>query len=320
LITLSYRELRGELLQGVTLELEPGVHAVLGAPSDGTDELIRVSAGISVPRAGIVRVAGADPARQPALRRRIGSLLLSESLVPARSVEDAVARVLSLRGQPEPDARGLLAAFQLERLRDVPVRALTAEDVGAVALALALAVREPALLALHEPLARATSLGVERVREALAHAAAGGAVVLCTTASPRDATLLSSGVLLLERGLLGRYPAPALTQLVPGHSPELRVTTPDARRLAAALAAEPDVVRVVLDEAAEPNVVRVQAADPTAAARAIARVVVRERFVVHALHASVPELESIRAATAALASVAHAQAQAAALAYYRPVR
>ena len=314
--TLSLQAVRGQFLHGLTLQLRSGVHVVLGAPFDGTSELVELCAGVSTPRAGHVRLLGRDPLGDPALRRRIGSLLPVEALPPAADVERAVAQVLALRGQTELNARALLASFGLNPRLGLPTRLLSRAELDAVALVLALTPPEPALLVLHEPLLRASLLDVESVRSRLFDLAAQGAVVLCTTASPRDALVLSDAVLVLDRGRIERRPAPGLTELVPGHAPELHVVSPDARRLAALLAADDRVSRVLLDEASGAAVVRVQAADPATAAVAIARAVVSARLRIHALYAALPELESVRAASAALAAVAHEQAHSAARAYY----
>ncbi|HWO07983.1 MAG TPA: hypothetical protein VNN80_00845, partial [Polyangiaceae bacterium] len=65
-------------LADVNLELDPGVHVIIGAEEDGSGELIELCAGVRTARRGAVEVDGLSPNASPACRRTIASLLPSE--------------------------------------------------------------------------------------------------------------------------------------------------------------------------------------------------------------------------------------------------
>ena len=91
-----------------------------------------------------------------------------------------------------------------------------------LALALALSIDRPAVLALYEPLADLPGIAREDTLQRLELAASEGACVLSATASARDAGRLSSSVFLLDHGRIVRCPGqPLPLELAPGTAPDL---------------------------------------------------------------------------------------------------
>lgn len=294
-------------LVALELSLDAGVHVVLGAPADGTRELIAVATGLARPRRGGVRVAGREPHASPEVRRRTASLLAEERLIPAATVSASVARALSIAGERKCAPADVLGAAGLGSWADRPPASLDAAELRAVALAVALARDKPVLVALHEPLCVP---GVPRqlVLDRVARLAEEGACVLCTTASAGDGTALSSSLLLLDRGRLVRQAAPLPVELAPGSVPDFVVRSDDPRRLAAELAGEAAVTGVDWDQQQSPGAIRVRGADPAELALAIARVAISRSIHISTLSATLPTLDVVRGASAGLERAAYEQA------------
>ncbi|MEB2324228.1 MAG: hypothetical protein OZ921_17070 [Sorangiineae bacterium] len=316
---LGFAAVRGALLAGLDASFDAGHEVVLGAPSDGTAELAELAAGISAPARGQVRVAGADPRRDPATRRRIGALLADEPLPLGATVRLAVERALAPRRGGAPAAEQALAACGLAAWGPRRTDTLSPEERRAVALALALAVPSPALIVLVEPLANLEGVDTNAVRALLDARAEQGACVLSLTASPRDADALGGTLSLLERGRIVRRPTSALPrELSPGSPCELLVRSADARKLAALVIADARVNGVAWDELRAPNELRVRGADADALALAVMGAARDSGAALEALALVPPELELVRAATTGLAEAAREAAYRAYVEAARP--
>jgi ABC-type multidrug transport system ATPase subunit len=297
-------------LNGATVTLGPGLHVVLGTELDGTREIVALVAGLSAPRRGSVRISEKDPRSAPALRRRTGSLLAEESLPPRATVSGALALALRARNDAKKPAQ-VLEESGLSPWSERRADSLSAAERRRLALALALSLPEPTLLALYEPLAAAGSER-ERVAELLAERATSGTCVLAVTASPRDASDLGGSVLLLERGRFVRRPEqPLALHLAPGTVPEIRVRSSEARGLAAELAKDAAVTRLIRTEESRSELL-VGGPDAELVALAIARASQRAGAPVLALQSVLPALEVVRAASDGLTRAAYEAAQRAA--------
>lgn len=274
--TLRLKRVKDGALDRVDLELGAGIAAVLAEPLSGGSELVAVSAGWDRPQRGLVLVDGADPFRSPDVRRKVGSLLADERAPMAPTVGAAVARVLSTRG----DSRTAEQVLESGGLGSFSARlpsSLSPREARSLALALALAHPEPALLALHEPLA--AGLDPDLVLRALGEHARRGAVVLAVTSSRRDAELLAGRVRVLQRGrFIGDLAAPGLQPALP-----TVVGTSDPRALSAALAAEPAVTSVVWDEGGHAGQLTVHGTDRSEVSLAILRASRSSGAVIHSI-------------------------------------
>jgi ABC-type multidrug transport system ATPase subunit len=295
-------------LVGVSLQLGAGAWTFLGAPDDGTATLVELASGMIRPRLGRVLVAGADPRRSPELRRRIASLQEREEPLPGRRVRDKLRAALALHGV-RAEAEAALAKLGLERWAERRATELGPRERRSLALAIALAIPEPLLVALHEPLAITASVDRALVRRQLSELAAAGSVVICTTASVRDALELGGRTLVLNRGRIVReLTNGTLDELVPGSPAELVVRTGAARELAAALASERNVVAVQFDARFAPGQLRVRGADLDLLALDVARVARAHGIHLQAVAQSLPSVQEVRAASAGVARAAYDEA------------
>jgi ABC-type multidrug transport system ATPase subunit len=311
-MTLELHGVSAPPLVGVSLHLSGGSWVVLGGPDDGTAALVALVTGMLAPRIGRVLVGGADPRRSPATRRRIGSLLEAEELLPGRLARDAVRAALELHDSPTP-VEPALAALGLERWAERRVWELGARERRALALAVALAVPSPLLLALHEPLAMTAGIDRRRVISMLSTLSEAGSPVICTTASSRDALELGGKILVLHRGRIVRELTDAtLGELVPGSVAELVVRTSGPRELAAALVDDPSVVAVHWSERDAPGQLVVRGAELDALALVVTRAARARGIRVDAIAQSLPTVHEVRAAAAGLARAAYDEAYRAA--------
>ncbi|MGK3981804.1 ABC transporter ATP-binding protein [Sorangium sp. So ce136] len=307
---------RGSLV-GATAALGPGVHAVLGAPEDGTLALAELLAGRAAPLAGRVLVAGREPFRSAAARARIGVLAAAPELPDGASVASSMSVALRARGAPSSGAAALLEPLGVAPLLGRRKASLSFAEARAVELSLALGVPQPLLICLVEPFADVAVPSPEPVRERLRALAAGGACVVLITSSTADARALADRIHVLDRGVIARTEpgdgdrlAGAPSAAAPGAArPEVELhvllherapDAPGARALAAALASAPAVRACAWEQGPldASSTLRIRAADREAAALAILDAAAREDVTLAAIASPAPSMHDVRAATA----------------------
>ena len=142
-------------LDGLTLDLEPGVIGLVGANGAGKSTLLKILLGLVEPTSGVAEVMGMDVRVQgTAIRQFVGYMPESDCLPPETSATDFVSHMAQMSGLPRSAARERTA----EVLRHVGLyeeryRAIGGYSTGMkqrVKLAQAL-VHDPRLLLLDEP-------------------------------------------------------------------------------------------------------------------------------------------------------------------------
>jgi ABC-type Fe3+/spermidine/putrescine transport system ATPase subunit len=142
-------------LRGCDLDVRAGeVMTLLGPSGCGKTTLLRVIAGLVVPEAGSIAIAGRDVTWVPANRRRVGMVFQHYALFPHMTVAGNVAYGLRVRrvARPEIERRvgAALALVELGALAGRWPGQLSGGQQQRVALARAL-VLEPEVLLLDEP-------------------------------------------------------------------------------------------------------------------------------------------------------------------------
>ncbi len=142
-------------LDDVSLEIEDGsLTALLGPSGSGKTTLLRIIAGLDVPDAGVVRLAGRDVTRVPPQDRGIGFVFQHYAPFKHMTVWDNVAFGLTIRHQSREIIRrtvgDLLTLVQIAHLADRYPSQLSGGQRQRMALARALAI-QPAVLLLDEP-------------------------------------------------------------------------------------------------------------------------------------------------------------------------
>lgn len=292
------------VLASVSVTWEAGVHAVLGAPTDGGPLLLALLAGTARARSGIVEVLGGSP-EDPRVQRQVGRVPLDVSLPEALRVDEALAVAAAIRGEPSEAPVKRLAALGVENLATRGVGSLSRAEARAVALAEAVASSRVRVLLVEEPFVAMDPRAIARLPEVLRARGRDGCAVIVETASPRDAGELADDHLLLRAGAVaGR--ASSMEELA-GFSPEgarLRVVARDAvdaRAIAAALATEADVQAIEHQGAA----VIARGADTVLLARAAERAIAAAERDVTELRVDPPSLDEARSAAAGIATATY---------------
>jgi ABC-2 type transport system ATP-binding protein len=142
-------------LDGLTLELEPGIIGLVGANGAGKSTLLRILLGLLAPTSGQATVLGHDAATDgTTLRRSVGYMPESDCLPPDVTATDFVSQMGRLSGLPAAAAREraaeVLRHVGLYEERYRPIGGYSTGMKQRVKLAQAL-VHDPRLLLLDEP-------------------------------------------------------------------------------------------------------------------------------------------------------------------------
>jgi heme exporter protein A len=166
-------------LAGVTLTLEPGrTLAVFGANGAGKTTLLRILATLLKPHAGRARVLGRDlPAEGWAVRGRIGLLAHDPLLYRELSPRENLQFHARLHRVPLARVETLLEPVGLLARADEPVRTLSRGMAQRVAIC-RVALHEPELLLLDEPLANLDPGAAEAVEPLIGRSAGPARVVI----------------------------------------------------------------------------------------------------------------------------------------------
>ena len=191
-------------LDGIDLELRPGVTGLLGPNGAGKTTLLRLLATVLAPDAGRLEVLGEDPATSAgrlAVRRQLGYLPQEAGFHRSFSAFDFVDYVAILKEwadrRPRHDeVRRVLTLVGLEPLMHKRIGQLSGGMRRRVGIAQALLGR-PDLLVLDEPTAGLDPEQRLRFRELLGTEAAGSTVLLATHQTDDVAALCGHVVVLL---------------------------------------------------------------------------------------------------------------------------
>ena len=307
---LRFQALHHAGLTNLNASFGAGTHVVVGGEHDGTGTLLELAAGLVKPALGSVRLDGVAPWSHAQTRRRIASLGASETPLPARDVASALGLALRALGEAR-SALSVLDHAGLAHFAEKRVSNLTPREARAVALALALSQREPALLALHEPLSVLGIVQEEFVLRTLTERSAAGAIVLCTASRWEDAARLGGSASALSRGqwLEPAYAHPPLDSVA------LRVHTAEPRRLAARLSEAPDISGV---EWAGGHELIVRGSELERVAHSVVANARAEAIRITAIKPDAPSLDALAAARAGLAQAYYERARGAETSAKRP--
>lgn len=169
-------------VQGLDLEVRAGeIVGLVGANGAGKTTTLQSAAGIVLPDAGQVTVAGHDLARDPiAAKQRLGFVPDEPQLFPYLTVEEHLRFMGRLYHVADIEGRlpGLLADLELaERRASLPAE-LSRGMRQKLSLGCAF-IHDPAVLLLDEPLTGLDPLGIRQMKDAI-RARAGAARRCCS--------------------------------------------------------------------------------------------------------------------------------------------
>jgi ABC-2 type transport system ATP-binding protein len=209
--------------------------ALLGPNGAGKSSLMRLVAGRLPPDRGSVRIAGADPYREPAARRSIGWVPQEIALYPRLTVAENLGVFAQLAGiGRRARAAAVRFALDLAEIADVagrPVGVLSGGYQRRVNIAASLMGR-PRLVLLDEPTQGVDLSARAAIHAVLARLRAEGTAILIATHDFAEAERLSDRVAFLSGGRIVREgPLAGLLATVRTGSPEQEIALahkPDA--------------------------------------------------------------------------------------------
>lgn len=191
-------------LDGVDLEVGPGLYGLLGPNGAGKSTLMRTLATLQAPDAGEIYLDEIDVLAQPDhLRKRLGYLPQHIGAYPGVSGRDLLTRFAWLKGRTDRRERQAEVSILLERvnLNEAAHRAVSTYSGGMLrrfGIAMAL-IGSPRLLIVDEPTAGLDPAERNRFHRVLADVAAD-AVVLLSTHIVEDVESLCGRLAILAHG------------------------------------------------------------------------------------------------------------------------
>jgi ABC-2 type transport system ATP-binding protein len=252
----------------ISFSLGPGVTGLLGPNGAGKTTLLHMLAGLLAPSAGVVRVLGRSPHRDPSVYRQIGLVPEREAVYPFMTGLDYVhfnARLQGL-GRADAAARAAIAAVGLEDAQDRPIGTYSKGMRQRAKVAGAL-VHDPQVLLLDEPFNGMDPRQRLAMMELLGRMASTGKTILFSSHILEEVERVGSEILVMVAGRLaasGDYRA--IRALMTDRPHTITIRSSDDRRLATALMADPAVFAVELKD----NGLTVQTAHLSAFRRLIA--------------------------------------------------
>jgi ABC-2 type transport system ATP-binding protein len=229
-------------VDGLSFDVPPGtITGFVGPNGAGKTTTLRMILGLVRPTAGTALIDGVPYARLERPACQVGAVLEASGFHPGRTARDHL-RVLAGPNRI-PDAR------VDEVLREVDLAGAARRRVGGFSLGMrqrlglaAALLGDPRILVLDEPTNGLDPAGVHWLRGFLRRRVDGGSTVLVSSHLLAELALSADSVVIVKEGrLVTQGPVHDLT----GARPSVRVRTPQAEQLRAALAARG--VAAVLD-------------------------------------------------------------------------
>ncbi|UCN14998.1 ATP-binding cassette domain-containing protein [Cellulomonas iranensis] len=252
-------------VDGMTFTVRPGrVTGFLGPNGAGKSTTMRMVVGLDRPTSGRVTVNGAPYARHRAPLGEVGVLLDAKAVHPGRSARAHLRALAATHGIGDARVDEVVELAGLGAVAHVRAGRFSLGMSQRLGIAAAL-LGDPATLVLDEPVNGLDPEGVLWVRTLLRALAAEGRTVLLSSHLMSEMALTADHLIVVGRGRVVAD-APVADVVAQAGPAAVRVRTPDAARLAAALVRDP-ALRVVSTAA---DTLEVSGADAPALAAAAA--------------------------------------------------
>jgi len=200
-------------VQDVSFAIAAGTLVTLLGPSGcGKTTTLRMIAGLELPTAGTIRIAGADVTRVPAAQRDVSMVFQSYALFPHMTVLENVSYGLTVSGLPKPQVRekaqAALATVGLTGFDARLPSELSGGQQQRVAVARAL-VLEPAVLLFDEPLSNLDARLRRQMREEIRELQQRlSLTVVYVTHDQAEAMAVSDRIIVMNKGDIAQEGAP----------------------------------------------------------------------------------------------------------------
>ena len=239
-------------VNGVSLEVRPGVTGLLGPNGAGKSTLMKILTGQLRPSRGSATVLGHVPWNNAEMNRFLGFCPEQDSFYERMTGRRFVETLLSLNGYSRRDIQlRSRAAIEEVGMTDVADGKIAGYSKGMrqrIKLAQAIA-HDPEVLVLDEPVTGLDPVGRRHIIDLVRKWGDEGRTVLVSSHILHEVESMTSTVLLINHGrLLAEGDVHEIRDLIDEHPHHVTLTTSDPRSLAARLIAEKDVVSVRFDE------------------------------------------------------------------------
>lgn len=250
-VTKSYGPVIG--VNDVTLTLSPGVTGLLGPNGAGKTTLIKLLIGQLRPDMGTVSICGL-PAHSAAARRRLGYCPEADVCYDELSGRQFVRTMARLQGmtarQSRDETERVLADVAMTERADRRLSGYSKGMRQRIKLAQAL-LHHPALLVVDEPLNGIDPVGRVALMELFRRLGEQGVAVLVSSHILGEMDDLADRIVFMGRGrVLAVGGLSEIRDLFADQPLQVRVQTPEPRRLAAELIGWPQVLSVELADGA----------------------------------------------------------------------
>ena len=231
-------------LTDVTVDITPGVTALLGANGAGKTTLLRIIAGMVRPSRGSVLVLGRHPRADISVYRDLGVVRETDAMFEGVTARRFVRAVATMHGVGTPDARAveLLRSLDLDPDDRRPLRTYSKGMRQRVNVAQAL-VHDPQIVALDEPLNGLDPRQRASLTALIRTLGDEGRTVLVSSHVLSEVERLGSRIVVLADGrMLAEGDFHAIRELMDERPHRLRVATDRPHALAAGLLNERVVV------------------------------------------------------------------------------
>ena len=191
-------------VDGLSVEVPRGsIYGILGPNGAGKSTTLRMVMNIIARDSGTITVLGEDPARTPAVLRRVGYLPEERGLYKKMTVLDAVVFFGALRGMPESKARTegtrWLEKMGLGQWLKAKIETLSKGMQQKVQFVTTV-IHGPELLILDEPASGLDPVNQEVLRDTIIGARDEGRTVVFSTHNMDQAEQLCDSVCIIARG------------------------------------------------------------------------------------------------------------------------
>jgi ABC-2 type transport system ATP-binding protein len=224
----------------LSFRAEPGtITGFLGPNGAGKSTTLRSALGLVHPDAGGVTVLGVPYQRLDKPLHRVGAVLEASEVHPGRSGRNHLRILATAAGIPRSRVDEVLGLVELSAAAKRRVKGYSLGMRQRLGLASAL-LGDPEVLVLDEPANGLDPAGIRWLRDLLRSLAAEGRTVLLSSHVLAEVSQTVDRVVIIHRGKLVRQGS--IAEVLAGAEGATRVRSPDAKRLAALLAARGSTV------------------------------------------------------------------------------
>ncbi len=238
-------------MNDITVEIRPGVTALLGQNGAGKTTMMRLITGQMRPTTGEVTVFGVNPFANTEVYKRLGYVPDIDSFPEHVSGREFVYRMARMNGMAHTEARKrtdiVIEEVGMADRCDKRLQGYSKGMRQRIKLAQAM-LNDPDILLLDEPLNGLDPVGRREYMDYLSHQAAKGKTVLVSSHILFEVEQMTRSLMLMHRGrMLASGDLRAIRELIDRHPHRIRIITDQPREVASRLMALPYVISAEVD-------------------------------------------------------------------------